>query len=226
MISVGLGISPTLHPILSSKFTLNLKNLPLMKRTIPICHWCKHYNDRISSEYPYEKVCVAFRREIPTEIWGGEYGSSFDHHFPHHEDNGIQFDKADYSELIKRSNFKNYSSQEAIENAFQYNANYVRLNHEANLNPPKPIKTIQTYIIPLDLLNAQFLRDRFEKWGFDLNLDDNKQFIPEETYTRIQDDLESYVAWLEKNFMDTKTPKDAATVFWNILSALKEGKYP
>jgi hypothetical protein len=50
----------------------------------PICLDCKHLNDEIDDAF----VCAAFPDGIPMEIVLGD----FDHHKPHPDDNGIQFE--------------------------------------------------------------------------------------------------------------------------------------
>jgi hypothetical protein len=194
-----------------------------MPRHYPICLWCKHYDTEKSHD---EKYCSAFPDGIPVEIWGDEYGPRFDHHLPHPADKGIQFEKADFTIIQKRNLFYGrLDSEDVSDMVFESSAKMIRLSHEGRIrieqNPPRTHS-----IVPLDLREAQALRDRCREWGFDLSLRDNQIEISGELYERIHSNLPAYAKWLEGHFVNAKTPKEGAIVFGKIIDALIREDYP
>lgn len=65
-----------------------------------ICIWCKHFVLRTKDSII--PSCSAFPKGVPNEIMPGERTATFDHRYPHPDDNGIQFEpNDDIDELMK-----------------------------------------------------------------------------------------------------------------------------
>ena len=103
--------------------------MPVERLRIPICWFCKHFDNESAKQSIFIHKCEAFPDNIPSEIWAMETL----HTKPYPNDNGILFERATDAQLLDR----------IVINALKYNESNL---HEFDVRLEKGLKHLEERI--------------------------------------------------------------------------------